>query len=425
MSDGLDAIFAEMGGEEKKKKEEKEEEPEKSVDIPLIEEVKEAVDKSIKETEAALIKAQAKEVEEAPIEEGKSEETAIFPDAELDETTEEPATETATEPASKSVEEVMAEMGEVEEVTEKEIKTKQTQLAGLITEEGAEALVRQEKGLSPKQLLEKAKKETTIAEFMGETTEEEDFDTSDAVPNPIITMMIYGDKGDGKTTAAFSLPGKHYCLSFDEMSVYVWEEVFRKDGRIKVKDAMRYISKLDGAMWLESADRSFRYINHLFDVDVEEFEPDWIVVDGLDILVRDICEKRMRYALNLDPIKPFNLLFWQLRNMYADQIHLRATKIAKRGVIYTAYVNEEGIEFVDGKMIKKKRRPQWAAEVKKKVAVVILVERDETETETAFKGRIDSSKIKGAKTGTRGDITWDEEKQEGGLNKITNFGDSK
>lgn len=314
-------------------------------------------------------------------------------------------------------------------ITPDQIAKKTEELAGLITPEGAKALLEQESGVkTPKMTVPDmpsgVAQQTAIQEFVGKpkiVVDPSEFDMSDAKPNPIITLAIFGDKADGKSEAAMSLLGSQYWLSFDEKAIPVWMEEFNSDPRIKIKDATRYLSKITGEDWLQSAEVSGRYIEHLLLADATKFLPDWIVVDGLDIFIRDVCEMRMRYNRNLDPIKPFNLMFWKERNLMANNINLVASKIAKRGIIYTAYAINEEETITYGTIVTKKKKPRWAGDIEKKVDVVIRVERKETKDTIKFYATIESSKVKGAKTGDKKEIPWDSKKQDGGLRLITNF----
>lgn len=247
---------------------------------------------------------------------------------------------------------------------------------------------------------------------------EEKFDASDAKPTKKKGHMYYGAKGEGKTTLAFSHPGKIYCLSFDQASMDIKESMFNNDPRIKVKDGIKYLSKVSGEAWIESADKCFRYLNFLLTKDAKEFEPDWIVIDGLEILVRDICEKTMRWRNNLMVFQPFNLILWQERNMYVDQIHMLGKRIAKEGIIYTAYIDTRAIKIEGGKIVEMKREPKWAADVKKQVQTVIRAEAKETPDGREFYGIVESSKTKGIKTGVRASVFWDIETQKGGIANI-------
>lgn len=232
-----------------------------------------------------------------------------------------------------------------------------------------------------------------------------DFDFSEAPLSKKKTYMISGDKGDGKTTLAFSFPGKICCISFDYMSADVKDGMFNNDPRIHVFDGLRYLSKRVAESWLKSADKSFEYLNLLLTNIIKPLEPDWIVLDGLEIFVRDICEMRMRYRNNLQPFQPFELKLWAERNMYVDQIHLLCMLFAKQGIVYTAYVNEVAVKFEGGKMIEFKRVPKWAADVEFQTQVVIMIDSEQAEKGRKYIATVTSSKSKDIRTGIKIDVT--------------------
>ena len=117
--------------------------------------------------------------------------------------------------------------------------------------------------------------------------------------------------------------------------------------RIKVFDAVRYHDMSSTETWLESSDRTFRYINSLLDHIKEEVKPDWIVIDGLEIY-NQIAEMTMRYRNNLLPYQGVaNMNLWKERRLYIRQLHYKALEIAKRGIIYTTYSEKDKV-IVDG-----------------------------------------------------------------------------
>lgn len=257
-----------------------------------------------------------------------------------------------------------------------------------------------------------------VTDALPSEEEAAEFDTGDAVPSSIVTHLYYAEKGHGKTTLAFTHPGKIYCLGFDEKAPFIKQVMFNNGDRIKVKDATYYLDKSTGEAWLETAEKSFRYINHLLYKDAKEFAPDWIVIDGLEILVRDVCEKTMRYRNNIMVFQPFNLILWQERNMYVDQIHLLASKIAKKGVIYTAYVNTRDIKIENNQVVERTREPKWAADVKYKVDTVIRVESRQTDDGIEYWAIVESSKGEKIETGLQANVFWNKELQSGGIANV-------
>jgi len=267
-------------------------------------------------------------------------------------------------------------------------------------------------------------KEAPAEEFFGEAVEkpaeeapaptprpapkpavEEKFDLSEAKGTGKIVFMIYGLKGHGKTDLAFSFPGKVACLSFDRKSLPIKVNRYKNDERIKVYDAIMYMNKDSAENYLESCDKTFRYTNALLDHIAKNFEPDWVVIDGSDILSR-ICEMTMRYRNNLMPFQGIaNRNLWKERNLYIDQIHNKSTKIARRGVIYTAYTDAHEI-VKEGEFIIKEDIPKWVGDIMTETDVVIKVEsvRDKSGGQTFF-ATVESSKNKRIPTGKREDVT--------------------
>lgn len=220
------------------------------------------------------------------------------------------------------------------------------------------------------------------------------------------SFMIYALKGHGKTGLAFSFPGKIACVSLDRNSTRIKETLYNSDERITVYDGIRYLKKTSSEDWMESAVESFNYICNLLDGPIKESKPDWIVIDGTEILIRDVCEMTMRCRCNLQAFEGFaNLNLWKERNMYADQIHMLALKYAKRGVIYTAYIDTTTLKITGGHIVEEEREPKWAANIKTQVGTVIFLKSEQTEDTREFWATVESSKNPKIRTGAHVNIT--------------------
>jgi len=220
---------------------------------------------------------------------------------------------------------------------------------------------------------------------------EEEFDISPASEEGGVGIMIYGDKGEGKTALAFSLPGKIACISLDQQSRIVWQEIYKKDPRIQVWDGIRYYSELSPELLLESSDKTLRYLNFLLDTAIKDFQPDWVMIDGTEILSR-ICEMTMRNRNNKMPFEGIaNRNLWKERNMYMNQIHHKAMNVAKQGVVYTSYIKQK--EINEGGVERKIDRPKWAGDIELKTRVLIKVESETIKEGRNFYAIVESSKI--------------------------------
>lgn len=234
---------------------------------------------------------------------------------------------------------------------------------------------------------------------------QEDFDFSEEPVGTKKTFMVYAEKGEGKTYFALSFKGTKACISFDQKSADIKSEIYNNDKDIHIYDGVRYLNKMTPDMFIKSADRSFEYLNFLLDGTIRALKPDWIILDGLEILVRDICEMRMRYHEGLQAFEPFDFKLWAERNLYVDQIHLLCMNIAQKGVIYTAYVNDKAIKIVNREIIETKREPKWAGDVKYRTDVVIRLDTEEGDDIRKYVAYVESSKINAIKTGLKVDIT--------------------
>ena len=344
MSDDLDSIFDEITGKTPKM----EEEPKK--EAPLKEEVDTETEEKPKKK-----KATKKKAEEKPAKEQPAKADAVIDDFFA----------TGTEAVEKS--------------------DKDTNLVG-------EPLIHITKEMIPQ--------ETVISSF-----ETKQYDTSPETPSLQETYMIYSLKGGGKTHLALSFKGKISALSFDRKTSKVWLKDYKQDPRITIYDGIRYLRRKKPDEWLESAVESIYYIMQVLRDIEKDDKPDWILIDASDILIGRICEMAMRYRNRFKAFQPFKWDYWRERNMYVDMIYDECLRIAKHGVIYTAYVTDKAFTIKNGIIVEQKRLPKWAANLKTQVDTVIHIESTQTEDTREFWATVESSKTPELKTGLRVDIT--------------------
>lgn len=243
--------------------------------------------------------------------------------------------------------------------------------------------------------------------------DEKEFDYSPEEPSLQQTFMIHGLKGDGKSGLALSFPGDISVLSFDRKTSKVWLKMYDKDERITVYDGIRYLRKDSAEAWLESAVKSFYYVMGLLD-HIREEKPDWIVIDGTEILIGEICEFAMRHRQRLSAFGGVKWTKWRERNMYVDAIYAKALSIAKHGVVYTAYVTDKTYTIENGAIVEKKREPKWAANMKTQVDTVIHIESRQSDKGREYWATVESSKTPEIDTGLKVDVT------NAGIKKIIN-----
>jgi len=198
---------------------------------------------------------------------------------------------------------------------------------------------------------------------------EDGFDFSPTDQSPKINIIIYAQKGCGKTTLAFSVPGSHNCISFDRKSASI--KVQAKDpDRITVYDGVRYIDKSSAEQYIESCHIDWRYINGLIST---MKNTDWTVVDGGEIF-HSIAEQVMRYNNGLMPFQGIsNRNLWKERKLMVSQLFHRCLEKSNKGVIWTAYVDKEEI-IEDGEFVAKKDVPKWIDAVLYETDIVIKID---------------------------------------------------
>jgi len=215
-----------------------------------------------------------------------------------------------------------------------------------------------------------------------------EYDFSPAQPEEKHIIMIYGLKGAGKTSLSFSFPKSHNCVSFDKKATSIKEASTNKD-HITVFDGARYFDKSSPNNWLNSSEKSWKYLNGLIN-QVTEF-PDWFDIDGGDVFHK-MAEMVMRGRNNLMPFQGIsNLNVWKERNMYIDQLLAMCFDKSKKGVIWTSYIDEH-TEIVDGDFKIRQGIPKWIGNVMMETDVVIRVERETKENGQRFYATVETSK---------------------------------
>lgn len=217
-------------------------------------------------------------------------------------------------------------------------------------------------------------------------------------------ITIYGNKGEGKTMFALSFPGKIAALSFDRKTGIIKANFYREESnRIKVYDAVKYLSE-DPEEYVSSSLKTYKYVIAILNK-VKEEQPDWVVIDGVEILTR-IAEQAMRKIFNLTPFQGIpNLSVWKYRRLIMRNIHNKAVEACKRGVIYTTYTEKDEI-IEEGNIVSKKDVPKYFDILLWETDVVMKAYSKIGEYGKKFFIYVDSSKIPTFETGKEFDVTF-------------------
>ena len=223
------------------------------------------------------------------------------------------------------------------------------------------------------------------------------FDTSPDITKGKTIVTDYGDKGGGKTTAGFLLTqgylglpgGRTAAISFDDKTKITKEQLFPKEN-ITVYDGKRYFDE-DPKQITKSGYISYKYIMAiLYGID---YEPDWIMFDGLSILSL-ILEMSMRFQNNLRPTQGVaNLNVWKDRKFMLQAIHNLAVRKAKYGVIYTTYSEKNKI-IIDGNLVTESDVPIYVDIIMQETDIVMHTSKQKGKNGNMFFYTIDSTKYR-------------------------------
>jgi len=236
----------------------------------------------------------------------------------------------------------------------------------------------------------------------------DDFDYSYEEDSSKTVYSVYGFKGEGKTSFYMSFPGDQVVLCFDRQAAPIKALMFNNDERIKIVDAVKYYVKESEQLMVVTSNITWQFINGFLDKlesqDPETY-PDYIVIDGSDRFLK-VAEMLMRYNKNLRAFQGFaNRNIWKARRMYQDQLFARCYRIAKKGIIFTMYVDYEEI-IEEGTTVLKEERPAWIGIVEEETNVTIRVFSNYNKSgDIQYYARVANSKRSHIKTGITVNVT--------------------
>lgn len=233
----------------------------------------------------------------------------------------------------------------------------------------------------------------------------EGFDMSEVTSQAQTCIVIYGRKGEAKTTSAMSLPGTIACLSFDKKGFPVKSLMYGNDPRIHVYDAVRYLNEEDTMQMLESNVKTIKYVNYLLD-EIAKNPVDWVIIDGSEILT-GAAEMLMRAEANIAPYAGFKeFALWKRRKVILTLIHRKAMSAARKGLIYTSYVDKDEVIDDNGIVTMRKDVPKWlGVQVHESDVVIRVTSKSDDKSGRRFFAEVESSKVPLFKTGDKKDIT--------------------
>lgn len=214
------------------------------------------------------------------------------------------------------------------------------------------------------------KEESRIARLLamkGEKFEDIEVVPEELPEKPKIILMVYGDKGSGKTYSSEMLPGRVVVISFDGKSSSVVRQLDKEPSDVIVFDGRKYFT-YDYSEQTASGMKSYKYLKALAEY-IEKLEPDWIVIDNTE-MYQYILEQAMRYVYGLEPYSGVDWSLWKLRRAMMRDIHYLLFRIAKKGLVYTAYPELESI-IEQGNIVNTTKKPKWIDIIMYETDVVI------------------------------------------------------
>ena len=203
-------------------------------------------------------------------------------------------------------------------------------------------------------------------------------------------VVVYGEKGKGKTFFGLSFPGRLAVLSFDGKSYPIYKKYFR--GRdIKIWDVMEQEDSLSPERYVQSNVNIYNDIHNKVMSEVVAYKPDFVIIDGLEIMQR-VCENVMRANNNLRAFQGIAARYlWRERRLYMRYIYLASKNASNKGVIYTTYTIQKEI-IMDGEVKSRTDAPRWLDAVLYDTDTVIKVDTAGDTKNFVFTATVESSK---------------------------------
>jgi len=215
---------------------------------------------------------------------------------------------------------------------------------------------------------------------------------------------ITGAKGTGKTTLAFRFNGPKYCISFDNKSLRIKQNLYQDNQSIHIYNGLGHYIRTKEKM-TETAKTTHGYLTWLMGQIKAIGDCDWIIFDNLERL-HEICEMCMRHDYGLDPFQGFgNQSYWKLRRVYLTRLHHLAVDTAKKGVIYTVFSRVDDITIQEGQIIERKEVPKYVDVVEEDTDTLFQTKISNSKDGTKFLAFVVTSKIPKFKTGSILNVT--------------------
>ena len=218
-----------------------------------------------------------------------------------------------------------------------------------------------------------------------------------------LTYTIFGEKGSGKTTLAFSaFKGQKFCFSLDRKAERIKEYFFNNSSDITIANTISNYIRTTEEM-TQSARVTYQKI--LEEIKNSREKYDWIIIDGLEKL-GEICEMTMRNEYKLSPFQGIpQTSYWKLRKVLLSSLHQNALDAANKGVIYTTFSKVEDIYIEDGQVIERREMPKYFDMIEEETDVLLKTFMKMSKDDTRFFLRVSTSKLPRYKTGSIIDFT--------------------
>lgn len=201
-------------------------------------------------------------------------------------------------------------------------------------------------------------------------------------------IMIFGQKGSGKSSIALSVPGNILGITFEKRGNLLrpWTKIFTNADRMQLFGVSEYINRTTMASYRDTSNEVYLKVCKLLNrARILERKFDWVLIDGLQA-TQKLSTLRMKKLNDIgafDNLPTKKLTKWGERTVYLENLVIDlASSVSTKGVIITSQNVEHKAMFltkeeIDAGMKEEDipvKEPAWKEKVKDDVDTIMYTE---------------------------------------------------
>ena len=199
-------------------------------------------------------------------------------------------------------------------------------------------------------------------------------------------LIIFGQKGSGKSSIALSCPGNILGITFEKRGNLTrpWTKIFSNSDRMQLYGVSEYIQRTTMTLYRNTSNNAYLKVCELLERARKlEHKFDWVLIDGLQA-TQKLSTLRMKKLNDVGAFDnlPKNLLTkWGERSVYLENLVIDlASAASTKGVIITSQNVKHKAMFLTKEEIAKgmkeedipEKEPAWKEKVKDDVDTIMF-----------------------------------------------------